>query len=579
MDDDSRHHYTDTDSSVQDKMSTASPEQLPRPWYKGALDEAKFLLATKEGLVGDYDYAYLLTPDIYPFNKKFKGRAQPFFGIDDRIPLLLTLLLGIQHALAMIGGVVSPPLLVAGAAGANLSDADISYLISASLILSGVFSLFQIIRIPLFGGLYLGTGMLTVVGEAFAIVPVAQGFFRTEYAAGRCPSNAAGDRLPCPAAYGKLLGTTSLVMVFQIALSLIRPRTLKRMFPNLVTGMVVVCIGMSLVSSGIKSWAGGAGPCMARPDSGFFAACPNTAAPHPHPWGHPAFLGLGFSVYATILITELWGSPLLRNGSVALGLLVGASIAGATGYIDTSAISAAPAGTFLWTTTFPLGLAPSLVLPLVACCITTLVSCLGDVVATADVSDVDPATVDTRIQGGLTADALWSVLSPLCTTTPTVCFAQNVGVIALTNCASRRAGYACCFFLVLAGVAARFGAAVVALPDAVIGGMTTFLFTSIVTSGLRILAKVRWTRRSRFIATATLVFGLSDLVAPDWALYLLPPGGGAGLQGLKDGVGIVVRTSYCIVAFVGVFLNAVLPEEPEAERRVSLSLSDGRRED
>lgn len=49
-------------------------------------------------------YAFLLTPDIYPFNKKYKDREQPFFGIDDRIPMLLTVLLGIQHALAMIGG-------------------------------------------------------------------------------------------------------------------------------------------------------------------------------------------------------------------------------------------------------------------------------------------------------------------------------------------------------------------------------------------------------------------------------------------------------------------------------------------
>ena len=55
-------------------------------------------------LLGVSSYAYLFTPDIPPFNRKYKGRSQPFFGVDDRIPLLLTLLLGIQHALAMVGG-------------------------------------------------------------------------------------------------------------------------------------------------------------------------------------------------------------------------------------------------------------------------------------------------------------------------------------------------------------------------------------------------------------------------------------------------------------------------------------------
>lgn len=49
-------------------------------------------------------YVWLLTPDIPPFNRKYKDREHPFYGINDRIPLLLTILLGLQHALAMIGG-------------------------------------------------------------------------------------------------------------------------------------------------------------------------------------------------------------------------------------------------------------------------------------------------------------------------------------------------------------------------------------------------------------------------------------------------------------------------------------------
>ena len=269
----------------------------------------------------------------------------------------------------------------------------------------------------------------------------------------------------------------------------------------------------------------------------------------------------------TILIVEVWGSPLIRNGSVAIGLCVGAIVGGATGYIDSSSITSAPKGTFIWTHTFPLGFNGSLVLPLIACCITTLVSCLGDVVATAEVSglDVDDPGIDERVQGGLTADGVWSVLAPLATTTPTVLFAQNVGVIALTGCASRRAGYACCAFMILAGVASRFGAAIVALPPSVIGGMTTFLFTSIVVTGISILAKCKWTSRDRFIATAALVFGISDLVVPQWSTHLLPAGGSVGVQGLKDGVALVMGTSYCIVALVGVLLNAVIPEDSGAE--------------
>lgn len=222
------------------------------------------------------------------------------------------------------------------------------------------------------------------------------------------------------------------------------------MCPNLVVGMVMICIGSGLVASGTKSWAGGSGPCMNRPESGFFELCPNIgrlqvishdfeskpnplltlAAPQPRLWGSPSFIGLGFSVYITILIVELFGAPLIRNCSVACGLLVGAVIAAATGFIDSAPINKAPSVTFMWTHTFKLGIDGSLVLPLIACCITTSISCLGDIMATAEVSGIDVETegnpdLDVRIQGGLTADALWSVLAGLATSTPTVCFAQN----------------------------------------------------------------------------------------------------------------------------------------------------------
>jgi xanthine/uracil permease len=148
--------------------------------------------------------------------------------------------------------------------------------VSASLILSGFFSFFQIVRFRIFNtGLWIGTGMLSVVGESFAVVPIAQGFLQSEYAAGRCPIDADGQKLPCRKAYGQLLGTVSCVMLFQVAMSLVKPKVLRKIFPKLVSGMVLVCIGAGLVSSGMKSWAGGSGPCMDRPETGFFAACPN----------------------------------------------------------------------------------------------------------------------------------------------------------------------------------------------------------------------------------------------------------------------------------------------------------------
>jgi hypothetical protein len=65
-------------------------------------------------------------------------------------------------------------------------------------------------------------------------------------------------------------------------------------------------------------------------------------------WGSPQFIGLGFLSFMSILFTELFGSPFMKNISIIIGLVVGCIVAGATGYIDGSSIKSAPAVTFLW---------------------------------------------------------------------------------------------------------------------------------------------------------------------------------------------------------------------------------------
>jgi uric acid-xanthine permease len=84
--------------------------------------------------------------------------------------------------------------------------------------------------------------------------------------------------------------------------------------------------------------------------------------------------------------------------------------------------------------------------------------------------DVDGDVFDSRIQGGILADGFNGLLAALATITPMSTFAQNNGVIALTRCANRKAGYFCCFFLIIMGIFAKFAAALVAIPASVIGG-------------------------------------------------------------------------------------------------------------
>ena len=128
-------------------------------------------VSTRHGWLGDYDYAWLCTPTL-PFSLKGKRRRPPpFYALDADLPLLLAMACGLQHALAMLAGLITPPIIFASSL--NLDPEIQSYMISASLIGCSILSLVQISRIRLFRGYYLGTGLISVVGTSFATLSTA----------------------------------------------------------------------------------------------------------------------------------------------------------------------------------------------------------------------------------------------------------------------------------------------------------------------------------------------------------------------------------------------------------------------
>ncbi|OZJ05414.1 hypothetical protein BZG36_02003 [Bifiguratus adelaidae] len=553
-------------SSVQDEHYPKS--KMPRvDWPR-----IKQRVMTRDGWIGDYDFTWLCIPRIPCWRgERKKRRLPPFFGLHESLPLAVALIMGLQHALAMLSGIVTPPLILGGAGSNNLNlTADYQqYMISSSLIICGIGSAVQITRFKLWGGkYYLGTGLLSVVGTSFTIIPLAESVIANMYKTGFCPSQTASDgtviQLPCPQGYGAILGTSAVCSLLEIFLSFVPPQKLRKVFPPMVTGTTVFLIGLSLVTSGFQGWGGGAGPCIARPASGYFSVCPNVGAPNAQPWGSPVWLGLGLSVFMTIILVELFGSTFMKNAQVVIGLVVGIIISAATGYIDHSSIASAPVATFVWTKTFPLSIYGPAVIPLLIVYVVSMVECIGDITASCDVSrvEVDGPQFDSRIQGGVLADGVNSLFSALATNTPLSTFAQNNGVIALTRCANRGAGYMTCLFLILMGIFAKFAAVFLAVPAAVIGGMTTFLFANVAVSGIRILAYMKWTRRDRFIVSAALSIGLGVNLVPNWFSYVLTYSGpNQTLRGFYDAVDVIVSTGFVIACIITIALNLILPKD------------------
>ncbi|OJA13503.1 hypothetical protein AZE42_12433, partial [Rhizopogon vesiculosus] len=161
------------------------------------------------------------------------------------------------------------------------------------------------------------------------------------------------------------------------------------------------------------------------------------------------------------------------------------------------------------------------------------------------------------------SDGIGGFVSALFTVAPLSIFAQNNGVISVTRCANRAAGRWCCVFLILFGALGKLSGVFLAIPNPVLGGVTTFLFASVVVSGLRVLSFVQYTRRDRFILAAAMSFGIGDLLVPDIFNYLFDGVNNPnnGLQGLFESISIVLSTPFLISGLVALTLNLLLPQD------------------
>lgn len=312
----------------------------------------------------------------------------------------------------MIGSIVSPPLAIASGAF-HFDPGMTEYLVSTAFITTGLATALQVTRLHVTKTpFFIGTGLLSVVGPTFDILPIVFNYAALRYKSGTCPTADDGTEDACPQAWGAVLGTMLCCVWIQIAMAFLPPKVLNKIFPKLTTGSLLTLIGVYLIGNGLQNW-GGSSNCHGG--EGFYALCPNVSAPRPLPWGHPKLIGLGFSVFATIVLVEAVGAPLMRSAGVIIGLAVGCTISGVCGYWSTEQLNNAPNGTFLWVHTFDLSVDGTMVLPLIIMFACQAVSCIPDILATAELSgvDIEGAEFSSRVQGGILCDGLGSFFSTL----------------------------------------------------------------------------------------------------------------------------------------------------------------------
>lgn len=403
------------------------------------------------------------------------------YGLDDKPPVLEAIFVAFQHVLASFVGIITPPLIICTALEA--SPEITSYIISMSLLVSGIATFIQCRRIG-----PVGSGLLSLQGTSFAFLGPVIGVGTAAIATGESPESA----------LALIFGLCFFGAFVEIILSRFL-HLASRIITPVVSGTVVMIIGLSLIKTGIISMGGGA---IAQ-QNGTFGSTQN--------------LLLGGLVLAIIVLLNMTGNRYLRMGAIAIGLIVGYLISLGLGLVNLSNLSNLPIIRMPIPLRFGLRFDFAAFIPFIFLYLITAIETIGDLTATSAVSNqpVKGGLYFRRIKGGVLGDGINSVIAAVFNTFPNTTFSQNNGVIQMTGVGSRYVGYFVAGIFVILGLLPIVGGIFQAIPQPVLGGATIVMFGSIAVAGINIVASTHIDRRSLIIIAVSLALGLGVVYVPD----------------------------------------------------------------
>ena len=437
--------------------------------------------------------------------------SELLYGLNDKPPAATSLLAGLQHLLAVFGGIVAAPLIMA--MGMGLPVLETHYLLSSALLVSGVATAIQIARPG-----SLGSGLLSIQGTSFTFIgPVL--FAYHGLPDGMSPEN----RLAA------IFGACALAALIMMLLSSQLPR-LQRILSPAVTGATVILIGITLV------WGTG-GKLLGEWQAG---------SAQSQFWLVPVLCA---AVVGTTLLLACQLNPWLRLSSIVAGLAVGATMAFILGVMDFSVLAGLPRTFIPEPLRYGLGFDWGVFLILLPVFLVSATESVGDLTATSALSrePVVGPVYWSRIRGGILGDAFNSVLAAFFATFPNTTFSQNNGVIRLTGIASRRVGLVVAVFLVLLGFFPIVAGLVQVLPPTVLYASTLLLFFMVVLSGVNILRR-EGSRRALLIAGMAMLGG--------WLLS----SGAQSFSLLPNQILMIIQYPVSTGALIAIMLEILLPK-------------------
>jgi uric acid transporter len=408
--------------------------------------------------------------------------------VDEILPVPKLLTLGIQHVLVMYAGAVAVPLILGRAL--KMSPEDVAFLISADLFACGLATLVQSVGFP-----GVGIRLPVMMGVTFASV-------------GPMLSMAASPDVGLLGIYGSVIGAG----IFAVLVAPFMGRLLP-LFPPVVTGTIIVVIGISLMRIGIN-WAGGGLPTLTKVVDGVPGAFPNPG------YGQLAGLGIALFVLLVILALIRWGSGFLANVAVLLGIVAGAVLAAILGVMHFERVMAA--SWFDIVTPLRFGVPTFQLVPIITMCIVMVVVMIESTGMFLALGEMTERKIDqAAIARGLRADGVGTILGGIFNTFPYTSFSQNVGLVGVTGIRSRWVTATGGGIMIALGLLPKMSALVEALPQVVLGGAGLVMFGMVAATGARILTNVdfKTNRFNLFVVAISIGFGMIPLVAPNFFTY------------------------------------------------------------
>ncbi|HRO16212.1 MAG TPA: nucleobase:cation symporter-2 family protein [Paracoccus sp. (in: a-proteobacteria)] len=442
------------------------------------------------------------------------GTARPANSVDAVPPPARLFALGLQHVLVMYAGAIAVPLIVGRAL--KLTPEDVAFLISADLFVCGIASIIQ----SLGAGAWLGIRMPVMMGVTFAAVGPMVAI------AGATPGEIGARAL-----FGAVIGA-GIVGIF-IAPLISR---MLRFFPPVVTGTVILTIGVSLMPIGIN-WifglpVGPTAPKIVDPAyqawlqselmEGGVPLGVNLAPSVPNPlYAAPHNLMIALIVLAVILLIARYAKGFLANIAVLIGILVGGILAAAMGMMHFEKVASAEWFAVIRPLHFGIPtFDPVMILTMSLVMVVVMIESTGMFLALGDI--VGRPVNQRNLAAGLRVDGVGTLLGGLFNTFPYTSFSQNVGLVGVTGVRSR---FVCVMggaIMIVLGLIPKMGALVEALPTVVLGGAGLVMFGMVAATGIRILSRVDFAsnRHNLFIVAISLGLGMIPMVAADFDQWL-----------------------------------------------------------